>query len=58
MNNSSISAYIPPLSDPFLQTITVIMILFASVAVGKVITIYLQRSLKDKMDKEHLNILL
>ncbi len=58
MNNSSVSQYIPPISDPFLQIITVIVILFLAIVIGKGITIYLQRSLKDKMDKEHLNILL
>ncbi|WP_292466443.1 mechanosensitive ion channel family protein [Methanolobus sp.] len=58
MNNSSIAAYIPQLSDPFLKAITVIAILVFAVIISKGITIYLQRSLKDKMDKEHLNILL
>ncbi|WP_319507125.1 mechanosensitive ion channel family protein [uncultured Methanolobus sp.] len=57
-NSTIISQYIPPLSDPFLQIITVIVILFFTILIGKGITIYLQRSLKDKMDKEHLNILL
>lgn len=58
MSNSTISQYIPPVSDPFLQVITVIVILFFAIVIGKAITIYLQRTLKDKMDKEHLNILL
>jgi Small-conductance mechanosensitive channel len=57
-NSTIISHYIPPLSDPFLQIIMVIVILFFAILIGKGITIYLQRSLKDKMDKEHLNILL
>ncbi|WP_094226471.1 mechanosensitive ion channel family protein [Methanolobus psychrotolerans] len=58
MNSTAITKYIPALSDPFLQIITVIIILFLTIVIGKAITIYLQRSLKDKMDKEHLNILL
>ncbi|SFM57556.1 mechanosensitive ion channel family protein [Methanolobus profundi] len=57
-NSTIITQYIPPLSDPFLQIITVVLILFFTVVLGKGITIYLQRTLKDKMDKEHLNILL
>ncbi|MBP1910632.1 mechanosensitive ion channel family protein [Methanolobus bombayensis] len=62
MNNSStadiISSYFPALSDPVLQAVTVIAILFFTILIAKGITIYLQRSLKDKMDKEHLNILI
>lgn len=62
MNNSStadiISSYFPALSDPVLQAVTVIAILFFTILMAKGITIYLQRSLKDKMDKEHLNILI
>jgi small-conductance mechanosensitive channel len=61
MNNSSavdtVSSYMPVLSDPLLQVVTVIVILFFTIVIAKGITIYLQRSLKDKMDKEHLNIL-
>ncbi|ETA69060.1 small-conductance mechanosensitive channel [Methanolobus tindarius DSM 2278] len=62
MNNSSavdtVSSYMPVLSDPVLQVVTVIVILFFTIVIAKGITIYLQRSLKDKMDKEHLNILI
>ncbi|WP_407356730.1 mechanosensitive ion channel family protein [Methanolobus sp. WCC5] len=58
MNYTEIAKFAPPLSDPLLQVITVIIILFLAVVIGKAMTIYLQRSLKDKMDKEHLNILL
>lgn len=58
MNNSTISQFIPPVFDPFLQVITVIVTLFVAIVIGKGITIYLQRTLKDKMDKEHLNIML
>jgi small-conductance mechanosensitive channel len=62
MNNSStsdtVSSYMPVLSDPLLQVVTVIAILLFTIVIAKGITIYLQRSLKDKMDKEHLNILL
>jgi small-conductance mechanosensitive channel len=58
MNYTEIAKFVPPLSDPLLQVITVIIILFLAVVIGKAMTIYLQRSLKDKMDKEHLNILL
>ncbi|WP_340817812.1 mechanosensitive ion channel family protein [Methanolobus sp. WCC4] len=57
-NSTLISQYVPPLSDPFLQIFTILLILFFTVLLGKGITIYLQRTLKDKMDKEHLNILL
>jgi small-conductance mechanosensitive channel len=55
--NSTASSYITALSDPLLQIATVIIILFFTLLIAKGITIYLQRSLKDKMDKEHLNIL-
>lgn len=59
MNNSTVvSQLIPPLSDPLLQIITILLILFFTIILGKGVTIYLQRTLKDKMDKEHLNILL
>lgn len=40
-----------------LQLISVILILFLSIAFGKLLTIYTQRSFNEKMDKEHLNIL-
>ncbi len=58
MSNSTISQYLPPVSDPFLQVITVIITLFLAIVIGKGITIYLERTLKDKMDKEYLNIML
>jgi Small-conductance mechanosensitive channel len=60
-NNSTISSvysYIPALSDPFVQITTVVLVLFFTILIAKGITIYLQRSLNDKMDKEHLNILI
>lgn len=57
-NSTAVSQLIPPLSDPLLQVITIVLILFFTILLGKGITIYLQRTLKDKMDKEHLNILL
>ncbi|WP_230375450.1 mechanosensitive ion channel family protein [Methanolobus vulcani] len=56
--NSTITSYMPALSDPLLQITTVIAILFFTILLAKGITIYLQRALKDKMDKEHLNILI
>ncbi len=58
MNNSTISQYIPEVFDPFLQVITVILILFLAIVIGKGIVIYLKRALNTKMDKEHLDILL
>ena len=58
MNFGNALEYVQSISDPFLTGITVILILFFTIVIGKVTTIYLQRSLKDKMDKEHLNILL
>ena len=55
--NSTASSYIMALSDPLLQIATVIIFLFFTLLIAKGITIYLQRSFKDKIDKEHLNIL-
>ncbi|MDY0385739.1 MAG: mechanosensitive ion channel family protein [Methanolobus sp.] len=58
MNNSTISQYIPQVFDPFLQVITVIVILFFAIVIGKGIALYLKRALNTKIDKEHLDILL
>lgn len=57
-NSSTAITYIPTLSDPILQIASSIAILFIAIVMGRGITIYLQRTLKDKMDQEHLNILL
>jgi small-conductance mechanosensitive channel len=57
MNVTSILSQTELLPVFMVKLISVILILFLSIAFGKVLTIYTQRSLKDKMDKEHLNIL-
>jgi small-conductance mechanosensitive channel len=57
MNITSILSQTEVLPVFMVKLISVILILFLSIAFGKVLTIYTQRSLKDKMDKEHLNIL-
>lgn len=56
----NVTDFIPDTPSPpffMLQIISVILILFLTIAFGKVLTIYIQRSFKEKMDKEHLNIL-
>lgn len=58
MSNSTFLPYsLPSFSGIILDVISVVLILFFSLIFAKVITIYTQRSLKEKMEKEHLNIL-
>ncbi|MBN2110849.1 MAG: mechanosensitive ion channel family protein [Methanosarcinaceae archaeon] len=58
MNVTDIMVWIPALSDTILKGAGVIFILIASVVVGKGLTIYLRRYFKDRVDKDHLNILM
>ncbi|MDG6243800.1 MAG: mechanosensitive ion channel family protein [Methanolobus sp.] len=59
MNLTDITEHVYPPSNPILmQIILVIVILFLAVVLAKGITLYIQRYLKDKMDKEKLALLL
>ncbi len=59
MNVADITEHLSPPSDPIvMQLILVIFILFLTVVLGKGITLYTQRYLKDKIDQETLNLLL
>ncbi len=48
----------PTFQDVLLKGIIVILILFLAIAIGKGLTLYLERSFKERIDKEQMNILL
>ncbi|WP_406657792.1 mechanosensitive ion channel family protein [Methanolobus sp. ZRKC2] len=58
MNITGLMTSTPILSDTLFKAVGVIFVLFAAIIIGKGLSMYLQRSFKDRMDKEHLNILL
>ncbi|MDW7733089.1 MAG: mechanosensitive ion channel family protein [Methanolobus sp.] len=57
MNVTGLMVSVPALSDTLLKGAGVIFVLLAALIIGKGLTIYLERSFKERMDKEHLNIL-
>jgi len=58
MNFTDILESIPSSTSPFFRFLVIIGILIFTALLGKVITIYLRRSLKEKMSREHLEITL
>ena len=58
MNFSDIYNFIHVTDSPFFKIAFAIGILLFAIIIGKVITTYLRRSLKEKISKEHLEIIL
>lgn len=58
MNVTGFMDLIPIFPDSILKAVGVLVILVLAIAIGKGLTIYLQRSFKDRIDKEQMNILL
>ncbi|TGC11536.1 mechanosensitive ion channel family protein [Methanolobus halotolerans] len=57
MNVTGVMDSVLTFQDMILKIIGVVLILFIAIAIGKGISIYMQRSLKDKIDSEHMNIM-
>ncbi|WP_292464971.1 mechanosensitive ion channel family protein [Methanolobus sp.] len=58
MNVTEIISSLPTIPGIVFNTVGAVFVLIIAIAIGKGLTIYLQRSLKDKIDKGHLDILL
>ncbi len=58
MNVTAYMSSLPAIPGIVFSTVGAIIILIVAIFLGKGLTIYLQRSLKDKIDKGHLDIIL
>ncbi|MDI3539134.1 MAG: hypothetical protein PWR29_1382 [Methanolobus sp.] len=58
MNVTETISFLPETPETVLKIIGAILVLIIAIGMGKALTIYLQRSLKDKVDKGHLDIIL
>lgn len=58
MNVTEIIRYIPGGEGPIFRFVFIVVIIIAAFFFSKVVTIYFRRSLKEKMSKDHLEIIL
>lgn len=58
MNVTEIIQYIPGGEGPIFRFVFIVVIIIAAFFFSKVVTIYFRRSLKEKMSKDHLEIIL